>query len=79
MYDENKGVLRGDDRQDYAGRINTDFKLLNEWLDVSSHLSYRQAKRNQSSPSIEGIMRANPTQAVRDPQQSDWMEHLDNR
>ncbi|ULB35976.1 SusC/RagA family TonB-linked outer membrane protein [Proteiniphilum propionicum] len=73
MYDENKGVLRGDDRQDYAGRINTDFKLLNEWLDVSSHLSYRQAKRNQSSPSIEGIMRANPTQAVRDPSsQTGW-------
>ena len=73
MYDENKGVLRGDDRQDYAGRINTDFKLLNGWLDVSSHLSYRQAKRNQSAPSIEGIMRANPTQAVRDPNsQTGW-------
>ena len=73
MYDENKGVLRGDDRQDYAGRINTDFKLLNGWLDVSSHLSYRQAKRNQSGPSIEGIMRANPTQAVRDPNsQTGW-------
>ncbi|MBF6598864.1 MAG: SusC/RagA family TonB-linked outer membrane protein [Fermentimonas sp.] len=73
MYDENKGVLRGDDRQDYAGRINTDFKVLNGWLDISSHLSYRQAKRNQSSPSIEGVMRANPTQAVRDPNsQTGW-------
>ena len=73
MYDENKGVLRGDDRQDYAGRINTDFKVLDGWLDISSHLSYRQAKRNQSSPSIEGIMRANPTQAVRDPNsQTGW-------
>ena len=73
IYDENKGVLRGDDRQDYAGRINTDFKLLDGWLDISSHLSYRQAKRNQSSPSIEGVMRANPTQAVRDPNsQTGW-------
>jgi TonB-linked SusC/RagA family outer membrane protein len=73
IYDENKGILRGDDRQDYAGRINTDFKLLDGWLDISSHLSYRQAKRNQSSPSIEGVMRANPTQAVRDPNsQTGW-------
>ncbi|HHT34434.1 MAG TPA: SusC/RagA family TonB-linked outer membrane protein [Bacteroidales bacterium] len=73
IYDENKGVLRGDDRQDYAGRINTDFKLLDGWLDISSHLSYRQAKRNQSSPSVEGVMRANPTQAVRDPNsQTGW-------
>lgn len=73
LYDENKGVLRGDDRQDYAGRINTDFKLLDGWLDISSHLSYRQAKRNQSSPSIAGIMRANPTQAVLDPNsQTGW-------
>ena len=73
MYDQNRGVLRGDEREDYAGRINTDFKLLNGWLDISSHLSYRQAKRNQNKPSIEGIMRANPTQAVRDPNsQTGW-------
>jgi TonB-linked SusC/RagA family outer membrane protein len=66
-YDENRGVLRGDDRQDYSGRINADFKLLDGWLDVSTHVNYRQAKRNQSKPSVEGIMRANPTQAVYDP------------
>ncbi len=73
MYDENKGVLRGDDRKDYSGRINGDFKLLDGWLDISTHVSYRQAKRNQNKPSVEGIMRANPTQAVRDPNsQTGW-------
>ena len=67
MYEDNRGVLRGDTRKDYSGRINGNFKVLDGWLDISSHLSYRQALRNQNKPSIEGIMRANPTQAVYDP------------
>lgn len=66
MYDENRGVLRGDSREDYAGRINTDFKVLDGWLDISSHINYRQALRNRNTPSVEGIMRANPTQAIYD-------------
>ncbi len=72
-YDNNQSVLRGDTREDYAGRINGDFKLLEGWLDISTHVNYRQAWRNQNKPSIEGIMRANPTQAVRDPEsQTGW-------
>jgi TonB-linked SusC/RagA family outer membrane protein len=67
MYDDNRGVLQGDTRKDCGGRINTDFKLLQGWLDINSHISYRQAQRYQNKPSIEGIMRANPTQAVYDP------------
>jgi TonB-linked SusC/RagA family outer membrane protein len=67
MYDDNRGVLQGDTRQDYGGRVNMDFKLLKGWLDVSSHINYRQARRNQNKPSIEGLMRANPTQTVFDP------------
>ncbi|GHT23645.1 SusC/RagA family TonB-linked outer membrane protein [Bacteroidia bacterium] len=67
MYDNNQGILQGDTREDIAGRINTDFKLLKGWLDINTHISYRQAKRNQNKPSIEGIMRANPTQKVYDP------------
>ena len=67
MYDDDRGVLRGDTRKDYSGRINGNFKVLDGWLDINSHLSYRQALRNQNKPSIEGIMRANPTQAVSDP------------
>ena len=66
MYDDNRGILQGDNRKDYSGRINGDFKLLDGWLDISAHISYRQASRNQNKPSVEGIMRANPTQAVYD-------------
>lgn len=67
MYDNNIGVLRGDNRKDYSGRINGNFKVLDGWLDIATHINYRQALRNQNKPSIEGIMRANPTQAVYDP------------
>lgn len=66
MYDDNRGVLRGDSRRDYSGRINTEFKVLDGWLDINSHISYRQAKRTQNKPSVEGIMRANPTQTPYD-------------
>jgi len=65
-YDNNKGVWRGDTREDYAGRINADFKLLDGWLDISARVNYRQALRGRNTPSIEGVMRANPTQAVYD-------------
>jgi len=68
MYDKDQGVLRGDNREDYSGRINTEFKLLDGWLDIGTHVNYRQALRDQNKPSIEGIMRANPTQAVYDPE-----------
>ena len=67
MYDDNKGVLQGDSRKDYSGRINGDFNLLNGWLDVSTHIQYRQADRKQNKPSIEGIMRSNPSYAIFDP------------
>ncbi len=66
MYEDDRGVLRGDARKDYSGRINADFKLFDGWLDISTHVNYRQAARNQNKPSVEGVMRANPTQAVRD-------------
>lgn len=68
MYDDNKGVLRGDDRKDISGRINANFKFFDGWLDVATHIQYRQAKRNQNKPAIDAIMRANPTQAVYDPE-----------
>ncbi|MDR1882264.1 MAG: SusC/RagA family TonB-linked outer membrane protein [Prevotella sp.] len=67
MYDDNRGIIQGDNRKDYSGRINGDFKVLDGWLDISTHVSYRQAQRSQNKPSVEGIMRANPTQAVYDP------------
>jgi TonB-linked SusC/RagA family outer membrane protein len=61
MYDDNRGVLMGDNRKDLGGRINASFKLLDGWLDINAHVDYRQAKRNQSSPSIGTLLGMNPT------------------
>ena len=73
MYNDDRSVIRGDNRQDYSGRINADFKAFDGWLDISTHVFYRQTTRDTNRPSIEGIMRANPTQAVRDPEsQTGW-------
>lgn len=67
MYEKNEGVLRGDSRKDYSGRINGDFRFFDGWLDISTHVNYRQALRDQNKPGIETLLRTNPTQAVRDP------------
>ena len=67
QYGKNVGVLKGDSRKDYSGRMNADFKLLDGWLDISARMSYRQAERNQNKPNIETLLRTNPTQAVYDP------------
>jgi TonB-linked SusC/RagA family outer membrane protein len=66
MYDKNVGVLRGDSRKDYSGRVNADFKLFDGWLEIATHVTYRQARRNQNKPGIENLLRTNPTQPVYD-------------
>jgi len=67
-YDNNKGVWRGSGREDYSGRINTNFTTLDGWLYITARVNYRQALRGQNLPSIEGVMRANPTQTPYDSQ-----------
>ncbi len=66
-YDKSVGVLRGDERKDLSGRLNADFKLLDGWVEIGTHLSYRQAQRNQNRPDLRILLRANPTQPVYDP------------
>lgn len=68
-YNDNHGVLKFDNRKDYSGRMNTDFKLFDGWLDISTHLSYRQAARDQrfNHEDMEGILLTNPTQPMLDP------------
>jgi TonB-linked SusC/RagA family outer membrane protein len=66
MYDDNRGVLMGDNRKDLGGRINGAFKVLDGWLDINVHLDYRQALRNQSSPGIGALLSMNPTKDPND-------------
>ena len=66
FYDDNRGVLTGDNRKDLGGRINGSFKLLDGWLDVNAHMDYRRANRNQSKPGIDALLNNNPTRSPHD-------------
>jgi hypothetical protein len=40
MYENNKGIMFFDTRQDLGGRINGRFKVLNGWLEINPRVSY---------------------------------------
>jgi TonB-linked SusC/RagA family outer membrane protein len=63
MYEDNHGTMFGDNRKDYSGRINGAFKFLDGWLDVNTHITYRQADRNQGSATAGTPWFNNPTQS----------------
>ncbi|MCC8154539.1 MAG: SusC/RagA family TonB-linked outer membrane protein [Tannerellaceae bacterium] len=66
MYENNRGIVKFEDRTDYAGRINAKFKLLEGWLEISTHTDYRQAFRNKNTVSMEATFRNNPTRSPYD-------------
>jgi len=66
MYNNNKGVAVDDERKDYAGRINSNFNLLDGWLSIASHVDYRQARRNNNIPNFQQALRNNPTRSPYD-------------
>jgi TonB-linked SusC/RagA family outer membrane protein len=67
MYSNDRGILRGDERTDYGGRINGSFKLIDGWLELNTHIDYRQAFRHLSKPEINTILAMNPTRSPYDP------------
>ena len=66
-WDDNRGIVKFDGRRDYMGRFNANFKLLDGWLDVSTHVDYRQATRNQNVANMQQALRNNPTRSPYDP------------
>jgi TonB-linked SusC/RagA family outer membrane protein len=64
MYEDNRGTMFGDNRKDVSGRINGAFKFLEGWLDINTHITYRQAKRNQATAGTPWFQ--NPTQSPYD-------------
>jgi TonB-linked SusC/RagA family outer membrane protein len=63
MYEDNRGTMFGDNRKDFSGRINGAFKLLDGWLDINTHITYRQANRNQDKATAKTPWFNNPTQS----------------
>jgi TonB-linked SusC/RagA family outer membrane protein len=77
MYEDNKGVVLYDTRKDLGGRINGNFKVADGWLDINTHVNYRQAKRNESSVGVGGMLWTNPTANPAKPE--DWSPDADGR
>lgn len=72
MTQDYKGIALGDNRKDYSGRINANFSLLEDMLEVGVHTEYREAHRDQraSKSYFDMAMRMNPTEPVKDPKSS---------
>jgi TonB-linked SusC/RagA family outer membrane protein len=66
MHDDNNGILRGDRRNDFGGRINSSFKAVDGWVELNTDINYRQANRDLSMPSVGTLLVADPTRAVYD-------------
>lgn len=60
------GLTIEDNRRDFGGRINSSFKLFNDWLEIRPLISYRQAKRHNYKPNFRQAMENNPTRSPYD-------------
>jgi TonB-linked SusC/RagA family outer membrane protein len=67
MHDDNNGILRGDNRNDFGGRLNGSFKAVEGWVELNTDINYRQADRNESTPGMNNILVLDPTRPVYDP------------
>jgi len=67
FYGENKGLPINDSRTDYGGRINTNFKVLDGWVDIMMRADYRQARKRKGRPDFRQALRNNPTRSPYDP------------
>jgi len=66
MYSNDEGIAIEDERTDYAGRFNANFKLLDGWLEIKTHADYRQVLRNNNAPNFQQALRNNPTRSPYD-------------
>ncbi len=64
---DQKGIAINDSRKDYSARINGNFKMLDNFLEIKTHASYRQAKRTNHPPNFNQALKSNPTRPVYDP------------
>lgn len=68
-YQDMQGLAIEDSRRDYNGRINTDFRFFDNFLEVRTHTNYRHLDRNEAGgPRIfEQALLLNPTETAFDP------------
>ncbi len=63
MYKDSEGIVIGDNRKDYSGRINATYKLFDGKVELGVRLTAREADRDQrgGTGTVAKAMRMNPT------------------
>lgn len=62
FYETNEGITIKDNRKDYGGRLNANFKLFDGWLEIRPIVDYRQTAR--TSDGSDEDKKANFKQAL---------------
>ena len=68
FYEDNDGISINNSRKDFGGRVNSNFKLFDDWLEIRANVDYRQADRNNNFPNFQQALRNNPTRSPYDPE-----------
>lgn len=74
-YEDMKGLKKFEGSTRYSGRINANFKLLDDWLEIKTHVDYRQNSREGYDytyesgfvPYLGQALLNNPTRSPYDP------------
>ncbi|CAK7016958.1 MAG: TonB-dependent receptor SusC [Parabacteroides sp.] len=67
FYEKNDGIAIMDSRKDFGGRVNANFKLFDDWLEIRTNTDYRQANRINHYPNFQQALRNNPTRSPYNP------------
>ncbi|WP_277465547.1 SusC/RagA family TonB-linked outer membrane protein [Parabacteroides sp. PF5-6] len=70
-YENMKGLKKFEESTRYSGRVNANFKLLDDWVEIKTHVDYRQNTRQgvgaEYTPNLDQALRNNPTRSPYDP------------
>ena len=69
MAQNQKGIVIGDNRKDYSGRVNAKFNLFDGVVEIRTNAQFREAERDNrnSSDIFKMAFGLNPTIPLRDP------------
>lgn len=74
MVQDQKGIAIGNSRKDYSGRINANFSMMDEFVEIKTHAEYREANRDKRSTGTDPkgdifyqSLKLNPTDTPYDP------------
>lgn len=74
FYETNEGITIKDNRKDYGGRLNANFKLFDGWLEIRPIVDYRQTARTSDGSdedkkaNFKQALYNNPTRSPFDPE-----------